>query len=166
MTFQDDEIAKINEEKLKQIKKHKTNAQIPTTPNKPNPPIIAINSLIAEIYDLSFPLLKAEEGLKTLRPQPVPAQKVLDNILGQYKSSMERAKQTVSEDLLKAFSATLLNILRELDYFEFITLTKNKAGEYVTAISKKGIIYANTINYLVGPNMADHYALYNQIGIA
>ena len=174
MTFQeDDEISKINAEKLAKFKsaskKHKPDAQAKgaeVVTNRPIPPVIAINSIISEVYEQSFPIVSAEEGFsKGVNPIPVKAQGVLDSILKQFREGMEKKGKPASEASQKGFATTLLNLIKEVNYLGFIKLYQVDS-EYFTYIEPKGIIYVNSLNYVASPNPIEHYLTYLQVGAA
>jgi hypothetical protein len=178
MTFQDDEIEKINAEKLKKFtssaKKHKPDAGqkgAEVVTQRPIPPVIAINSIISEVYEQSFPIIDSEQGYgKSVVPVPVRAQGVLDSILKQYRDGMEKKQgKPVAETTQKAFATTLLNLHKEVAFLGFVSLYPeivNGVEEYYTSILPKGIIYVNSLNYVANPNPIEHYLTYLQVAAA
>lgn len=174
MTFQeDDEISKINAEKLKKFtssaKKHKPDAGkkgAEVVTQRPIPPVLAINSIISKVYEQSFPIVTAEEGFsKGVVPVPVRAQGVLDAILKQFKEGSEKRGKPASEVALKGFATTLLNIHKEVAYVGFVELYKENE-DYMTYILPKGIIYVNSLNYIADANPIQHYLTYLQVAAA
>ncbi|MDR4491317.1 MAG: hypothetical protein R2685_10525 [Candidatus Nitrosocosmicus sp.] len=173
MTFKDDdEIKQIQQAKLKKAiqdtKKHKPNVNIvenakpnfggiPEQPKRPIPPVLVINSLIAEIMKQTYPIMKDGFDPKLFNPQTVPSQVILNAVLDQVKAGNQ-----LTEEQIKNFGITVLDVMRELEKFEFIYWYEDN-GEWVTCIREKGMIYWNMINYLAGPNLVEHYAIYLEI---
>ncbi len=178
-TFVDDEVAKLQAEKLAKLqrdaKKHKTpntqkngskQQQNATVMNRPLPPVFVINSLLNEIYAASYPVMK-EFRLDLLLPTPIPIQVPLDKVIASAKASVKEGEE-LTEEKLKNFTITLWDCFRELNFFDFIKIHPPKTGkvsETMVSISKKGVIYMNSINYLTGGHPLEHYATFNQIAV-
>ena len=176
-TFVDDEVAKLQAEKMAKLqrdaKKHKTpnnnnqkngKQQNPAMMNRPLPPVFVINSLLNEIYAASYPVMK-EFRLDLLLPSPVPIQVPLDKVISTAKAS---AKEELTEEKLKNFTITLWDCFRELYFFGYIKVIPSKNGEEsetMVSITKKGVVYMNTINYVSGGHPIEHYATFNQIAL-
>lgn len=172
MTFVDDEIEKINQQKIqnaiKGAKKHQKKEGDEKIQQRAMPPVPYITSIISAVYSLNYPFVSEVNENTKIEARPAKLTQVLDVIIKQAQSEKQRngKGKEASEQELKNIAASAVNILKELDALRFVLAIENDNGEEELFITRKAVAYLNSVTYLLDPKVDPYmqsYLLYNQL---